>query len=995
MTEATRPGSASIEAPRRQAISILCSDLSESTRISGSLETEDYSELLGRLAALFHKVIDDHRGEIVQITGDGVTAIFGKAGPREDDTRRAVEAALDLRSAVRALGFREAWRSLAPKLHSGIHAGNVLVIVGDDVRGRYEIHGQATNIAKRLSDAAGPDEILVSDAALGPERHLFYTGDIRNVRMKGKDEVVPAVPILGRMPENSRYVASKRAGLTPFFGRIAELQRLSRILDDVIAGDSRFVKIVGTPGEGKTRLTEEFLGHAAERLCQIHRGSCDVTAEPLQPFLQIARSILGIGEKMSVDESVARVELGLAEIDPALFAHRESLLQLLLLLEEQAKQGSAQDLRRAERKAKRSAEAILALVERVAARGPLTLFIDDWHAADDASRAMRAALRGIPSLLVLVTARYEEAQALEIDDAEVLTLRPLNAAETVQAAMALLRSDDPFLLAQIRESTGGTPLFIEEMCHSIEAGQTDPRPSDRMAWLRTLIRSRLSRLPEEQADLVRTAAIIGTTIPSWLFARVCHLDPNDPIVFGLAEQDFIFPGDRPDTLRFKHGLTREVVYESIGPRERAVMHMRIAGALQSGVPELGEEEPVEALAYHFGESGDDRAAAHYSELAGDKALASSALDRALLHYGGALTALLRSPQEEGRWERVAAQYFRAGVFDPSPHQLPIFRRAVERAQMRGDAMALARSRYWLGYINYALGEPRAAISCCEQALEDLSAPEDDPLAVQIRATLGQAKAAAADYPGALALLDAAIEIKRRHITGREPPIGFAYSLSCKGFALGDMGRFEEAHACFEEAMAAIRGKKGEVEVSVLNQHAVVCLWQGRFDEARRLAEEGMAAAEQVHSHYSHAMSRSIRAFACWSIDRDPAAVQTISEATAWLAAKKRGQFTSLNYGWLTEMMVAEARFAESLRFANHAMRRARKHDRLGEAMAMRALARRAAAVGGARPPALFLDCAMTSARARQSPHERAATEACRSELGPAAPTAWRDTPSGR
>ncbi len=924
-----------------------------------------------------------------------MTAIFGLARPREDDTRRAVEAALDLRSAVRALGERRDCHGLAPRLHSGVHAGNVLVIAGDDVRGRYEIHGQATNIAKRLSDAAGPDEILVSDAALGPERHLFYTGAIRNVRLRGKDEVVPTVPILGRTPENSRYIAGKRAGLTPFFGRKAELRHLSRRLGDVIAGGSLFLKIVGAPGEGKTRLAEEFLTHAADRLCLVHRGGCDVMAEPLRPFLQIARSVFSIGEKMSVEESISRVELSLAEIDPALFVHRRAFLRLLGLAEEKGKPQPAQPLREVEREAKRSAAALQALIEKLTKLGPLILFIDDWHAADDASRAMRSALRGVAPLLILATARHDELQGAEIDDAEILALDPLSGEETVQAAIALLRSDDPFLLAQIRNSTGGTPLFIEEMCHSIESGQADPMPSDRMAWLRTLIRSRLSRLPEEQADLVRAAAIIGNIVPAWLFARICDLDPGDPIVFGLAEQDFIYPGERQGTLRFKHGLTREVVYESISPRDRAVMHMLVARALQSGGPEPGEEEPVEALAYHFTAAGDDPAAAHYAELAGDKALASSALDRAQLHYGLALDALARSPRDEGGWERVAAHYFRAGVFDPSPSQLPIFTRAVERAQARGDAMALARSYYWLGYINYALGEPLAAISCCEQALQDLPAPEDDPLAVQIRATLGQAKAAAADYDGALALLDDAIGIKRRHLTGREPPIGLAYSLSCKGFALGDMGRFDDAHACFEEAMAAIRGRMGEVEVSVLNQHAVVCLWQRRFDEAQRLAQEGMAAAEQVHSHYSHAMSRSIRAFACWSIDRLPAAVQTIVEATAWLEAGARGQFTSLNHGWLAEMMVAEGRFADALRFAKRAMRRARKRDRLGEAMALRALARRAAAVGGARPPAWFLDCATSPARARQAPHELAATEECRAELGLPAPSDAACRSSGR
>jgi tetratricopeptide (TPR) repeat protein len=335
---------------------------------------------------------------------------------------------------------------------------------------------------------------------------------------------------------------------------------------------------------------------------------------------------------------------------------------------------------------------------------------------------------------------------------------------------------------------------------------------------------------------------------------------------------------------------------------------------------------------------------------------------------------------------VADRFGRAAVFDPAREPLEIFERAVGRALLTRDPAALARAHFWHGYINYGLGEPVAAIPHCERALEAARAAGDEPLAVQSLAALGQAKAAACDYPGAIVLLDEAIAVKRRHLSGRHVPIGFAYSLSCKGFALGDMGQFDEAHACFEEAMAAIAGLRHPGEVSVLNQHAVVCLWQGNVEEARRLAGEGMQVAERVGSYYSHAMSRSIRAYAGWLIEPDPLAVQTIAEATAWLEAKERGQFTSLNYGWLAEMMVADGRFAEGLRFGKRALRRAHKCDRLGEAMALRALARRAALIGGARPPSFFLDCATISAGARDSPHEEAANRRCRAELaGPAAP----------
>ena len=143
-------------------------------------------------------------------------AAFGYPEPREDDARRAVEAALDLRDAVRALGGEERWRAIAPKLHSGVHSGRVLFIAGDEVRGRFELLGRPTNIASRLCNEAGPDEILVSERTLGPERYLFETSEpYRRAIARQRSAAVDAG---GTGPRADQFPLSPRAsapGLTP------------------------------------------------------------------------------------------------------------------------------------------------------------------------------------------------------------------------------------------------------------------------------------------------------------------------------------------------------------------------------------------------------------------------------------------------------------------------------------------------------------------------------------------------------------------------------------------------------------------------------------------------------------------------------------------------------------------------------------------------------------------------------------------------------------
>ena len=110
------------------------------------------------------------------------------------------------------------------------------------------------------------------------------------------------------------------------------------------------------------------------------------------------------------------------------------------------------------------------------------------------------------------------------------------------------------------------------------------------------------------------------------------------------------------------------------------------------------------------------------------------------------------------------------------------------------------------------------------------------------------------------------------------------------------------------------------------------------------------------------MSRALAGYARWKMERAPAAAQMIVEATAWLEQGGRYQYISLNYGWLAEIMVESDRIAEARLYAARALRRARKRDPMGEAMAMRAMARAAAREGWPRPPDHYLERAMASAR---------------------------------
>ena len=158
---------------QRRHLTALFSDLSDSTALASSVDPEEFAELLDALNRTFEQIILRHGGTILQVRGDGVFAVFGMEA-REDEGRRATEAALELHHAVKNIAFTSPLPGFSGlTMHTGIHAGLVLAVEGDEVMGRFVLVGDAANLASRLSDVAGPDEILVSEASLGTERHFF------------------------------------------------------------------------------------------------------------------------------------------------------------------------------------------------------------------------------------------------------------------------------------------------------------------------------------------------------------------------------------------------------------------------------------------------------------------------------------------------------------------------------------------------------------------------------------------------------------------------------------------------------------------------------------------------------------------------------------------------------------------------------------------------------------------------------------------------------
>jgi class 3 adenylate cyclase len=124
----------------RTLAAVLFTDIVGSTRHAAMMGDARWRNLLDSHDAVARTLIDQHRGHLVKLTGDGVLARFDGPG-------RAIRCALALLGALGPLGI---------EVRAGVHAGEV-ELRGDD------LFGIAVHIAQRVQSLAEPGEVLVSE----------------------------------------------------------------------------------------------------------------------------------------------------------------------------------------------------------------------------------------------------------------------------------------------------------------------------------------------------------------------------------------------------------------------------------------------------------------------------------------------------------------------------------------------------------------------------------------------------------------------------------------------------------------------------------------------------------------------------------------------------------------------------------------------------------------------------------------------------------------
>ena len=158
---------ANLEAPelsmRECDVSVLFIDISGYSYLSERLSPDALNTLIERYFSTFLDCIYEAGGDINEIAGDGLMAIFQGASPQQHAVSAAA-AALAILAATEALNRDNHVQPLT--VHQGLNSGVALVgltrLNGQyGTRWTFTARGPMTNLAARLADEAKPGQILV------------------------------------------------------------------------------------------------------------------------------------------------------------------------------------------------------------------------------------------------------------------------------------------------------------------------------------------------------------------------------------------------------------------------------------------------------------------------------------------------------------------------------------------------------------------------------------------------------------------------------------------------------------------------------------------------------------------------------------------------------------------------------------------------------------------------------------------------------------------
>ena len=297
-------------------------------------------------------------------------------------------------------------------------------------------------------------------------------------------------------------------------------------------------------------------------------------------------------------------------------------------------------------------DAVATLV--LAMAGPAgVIVIEDVHWLDEASRAIVEVVgRTLGDGAALVVTRRTDGWSP--DGATTIELHAIDAAY----ADALLLHEIPAnlasdaTLARLRESAAGNPLYLIELARSVasssvSSGDVFPETVER------LLAARIDRLSVAGRELIRDAAVLGSTMSRELASRV--LNRGDLVDADTWEREL---GDLVvhdgESVRFRHDLVRVAAYEGLSVRRRRTVHGRAGDVIEAWGASAPVDDRIAALAFHATGSSRPERIIRWNREAAEEAIERGAMEIAETLLRDVVDAYRQTGSDPSRTPRGAS-----------------------------------------------------------------------------------------------------------------------------------------------------------------------------------------------------------------------------------------------------------------------------------------------------------------------------------------------------
>jgi class 3 adenylate cyclase/tetratricopeptide (TPR) repeat protein/nicotinamide riboside kinase len=867
----------------RKFATAVFADLVGSTSLAEREDPEVVQSLVGRTFDRLAEEVERYGGLLEKFMGDAILAVFGVPKSHEDDPERAVRTALEMQAILSELnrGFVAEGRvELAMRI--GVEAGEVLVDLerAHGPRDRM-LTGDAVNTAARLQTACEPGHVVVGPSVYAATKDVFDYRELEPLDLKGKADAVLAWEAL--------RIKARRRGERPslglearLIGRDEELTMLKQTLHRV-ESDARpsLVTIVGPAGAGKSRLVQELANDQEGRSQIVYWRSGRCLAYGNTSYSALADAIKAQCEILEDDAAeVAARKADAAVIE--LFGDDEVAAQIRVLVGG----GASRSFGREE-----LFEGWRRFLERMAARYPLVLVLEDIHWADAGLLDfIDHVVDWAQGPILLVTLARPELFDVRPTwgggkrNATSIYLDPLSEAEGIAMIDDLLPgeiSDDTRRL--IVERSEGNPLYTEEIVRTlIDNGVL--RATEASRWeeakrvedfqlprsIQGLIAARLDGLPDDEKGLLQDAAVIGRVFWAGAVERLSGRDPSEvgAALGRLRVKELVVPHESSsfsgeNEYAFRHNLIRDGAYDSLPKSLRAEKHGGVArwaaeraGDRADEIAELLATHDVEALRYldelgDVGSARDElmREGYRWSRAAGDRARKLWQQSGAVGWYREALrlSAALDAPVEErasiaralahASWGTTAVDV----AVQAAELALALFEEAGDEA---GAGWADAR----IALAVFTLGDDERVVFHSERAIARLESAGDSEDLSDALCVFGRFRWRRGDLDAAEPLLRRGLEIARR--IGSDAHA--AQSMHWLGLVLLQRGRLAEGLPMVEESfrLGKEAGDFDLVHHMYNNVASVLAEYASDYPRAKEILEEGIEIARKAGARHN-------------------------------------------------------------------------------------------------------------------------------------------------